>query len=303
MRLPSFASRLAGGMLLAASMFGAATAQTAPAATEPGSGFSNKLLLTGGVTNIEGAAGGGLTPWAVIGGYGTRDEVGGGAFVTGIRFTDYTFTSAGASIGLFNRVELSVARQTFDTRRVGQALGLGSGFKFHQTVLGAKVRLFGDAVLDQDSWLPQVAIGAFYKNNDRDQLVRAIGAKRDSDMEYYVSATKLFLSESLLINATLRLTRANQFGILGFGGGKNDDYQLMPEASLAYLLRKDLAIGAEYRRRPNNLGIAKEEDAYDLFLAYQPWKHTSITLAYVDLGNVVIKDNQRGVYLSVQVGF
>ncbi|TAN00662.1 MAG: DUF3034 family protein, partial [Rhodanobacteraceae bacterium] len=30
-----------------------------------------KLLLTGGVTSISGAAGGGLTPWAVIGGYGT----------------------------------------------------------------------------------------------------------------------------------------------------------------------------------------------------------------------------------------
>ena len=32
--------------------------------------YSNKLLLTGGVSQIEGAAGGGLTPWAVIGGYG-----------------------------------------------------------------------------------------------------------------------------------------------------------------------------------------------------------------------------------------
>ncbi|MGP1665525.1 MAG: DUF3034 family protein, partial [Rhodanobacter sp.] len=28
---------------------------------------SNKLLLTGGVSQLEGAAGGGLTPWAVIG--------------------------------------------------------------------------------------------------------------------------------------------------------------------------------------------------------------------------------------------
>ena len=303
MRLISIASRLAGGLLLAGSLIGTASAQTTQPAREPAFTFSNKLLLTGGVTNIEGAAGGGLTPWAVIGGYGTQDEVGGGAFATGIRFTDYNFASTGATLGLFNRLELSVARQTFDTRQVGRLLGLGSGFKFHQTVLGAKVRLFGDAVLDQDSWLPQVAVGAFFKDNDRDQLVRAIGAKRDSDMEYYVSATKLFLSQSLLVNGTLRLTRANQFGILGFGGGKNDDYQVMPEASLAYLLRKDLAIGAEYRRRPNNLAIAKEEDAYDVFVAYQPWKHTSITLAYVDLGNVVIKDNQRGVYLSLQIGF
>jgi len=36
-------------------------------------GRSGKLLLTGGVSQIEGAAGGGLTPWAVIGGYGTGE--------------------------------------------------------------------------------------------------------------------------------------------------------------------------------------------------------------------------------------
>jgi hypothetical protein len=31
--------------------------------------ISGKLLLTAGVSNIEGSAGGGLTPWALIGGY------------------------------------------------------------------------------------------------------------------------------------------------------------------------------------------------------------------------------------------
>ena len=44
--------------------------------TDAGPTISNKLLLTGGVSNIEGSAGGGLTPWAVIGGYGTADEIG-----------------------------------------------------------------------------------------------------------------------------------------------------------------------------------------------------------------------------------
>ena len=50
--------------------------------------FSSKLLLTGGVTNIEGAAGGGLTPWAVIGGYGTKEQIGGNAFYTQARAND-----------------------------------------------------------------------------------------------------------------------------------------------------------------------------------------------------------------------
>ena len=35
-----------------------------------------RLLATGGVMQIEGSAGGGLTPWALIAGYGTREENG-----------------------------------------------------------------------------------------------------------------------------------------------------------------------------------------------------------------------------------
>ncbi|MDP3170098.1 MAG: DUF3034 family protein, partial [Polaromonas sp.] len=37
---------------------------------------TGKLLLTGGVSSIDGAAGGGLTPWAVIGSNATEGEVG-----------------------------------------------------------------------------------------------------------------------------------------------------------------------------------------------------------------------------------
>ena len=37
---------------------------------------TDKLLLTGGVTSIDGAAGGGLTPWAVIGSNATEGEWG-----------------------------------------------------------------------------------------------------------------------------------------------------------------------------------------------------------------------------------
>ena len=33
-----------------------------------------KLTATGGVSQLEGAGGGGLTPWALITGYGTRDS-------------------------------------------------------------------------------------------------------------------------------------------------------------------------------------------------------------------------------------
>src|SRR3954471_16633374 len=109
-----------------------------------------KLLLTGGVTNIEGAAGGGLATWAVIAGDETEAGGGGTAHATYIALPDFDLTSYGAAIGFRNRIELSYARQRFDTRSVGAMLGLGHGFAFAQDVFGAKLRLIGDAVYDQD---------------------------------------------------------------------------------------------------------------------------------------------------------
>ena len=263
---------------------------------------SSKLLLTGGVTTIEGSAGGGLTPWAVIGGNGTKEQIGANAFFTNVRSKDYELRTGGALIGIYDRVELSFAQQKFDTREVGGLLGLGNGYKFTQKIYGAKVKVVGDAVLEQDSWLPQIAVGFQRKENDRGDLLHALGIKNDKGTDYYVSATKLFLAQSVLLNGTVRFTKANQTGILGFGTAARDKYDAVFEGSAAWLLRKDLAIGAEFRQKPDHLPF-KEDNWYDVFIAWAPTKNVSVTLAYADLGNIVIKDKQKGTYLSFQVGF
>jgi hypothetical protein len=260
-----------------------------------------KLLLTGGVSQVEGAAGGGLTPWAVIGGNDSEGQFGGTAYGTEINTTDYKVTSQGALFSVDNRVELSISRQSFDTQAVGAALGLGYGYTINQTTLGAKVRLIGDAVLDSDRWLPQISAGVQYKSNDKAGLVTALGAKSGKGTDLYVSATKLFLAQGLLLNATVRETRANQYGILGFGG-IDDKYHTEFEASAAYLLSKRLAVGAEVRTKPDNLAAAHEGTAYDAFVAYAICKHLSLTVAYVDMGNVVTS-RQTGFYASLQAGF
>lgn len=264
-------------------------------------GFGGKLLLTGGVSQVEGAAGGGLSPWALIGGYGSRDQVGANAWYTRVAVDDYELDAYGVILGLRDRFELSYARQVFDTRDVGALLGLGRGFEFEQDIVGAKLRLAGDAVLEQDSWLPQVALGVQHKRNRQGAVVRAVGAGDDSGTDVYLSATKLFLAQSLLANLTLRHTEANQLGILGFGGDRRSG-SLEWEASVAYLLTRKIALGAEYRSKPDQLSIAREDDWWDVFIAWAPNRHVSVTLAYVDLGHVVVAD-QRGAYLSVQLGF
>jgi hypothetical protein len=200
-------------------------------------------------------------------------------------------------------VEISYAREEFDTGSTGTKLGIGDGFTFDQDVIGAKVRLVGDAIYDQDSLLPQISAGLQYKHNDRGDLVKALGAKSADGVDYYLAATKVFLDQSLVVDATVRMTRANQIGILGFGGDKNANYTPQFEGSVGYLITRHLVVGAEYRTKPNNLGVAKEDNWSDLFAAYAINSHLSVTAAYVDTGSIVTFANQRGLYLSLQAGF
>ncbi len=262
-----------------------------------------RLLATGGVMQIEGSAGGGLTPWALIAGYGTQDQIGASAFYTHAR-TDggFEMNLAGFAVGFDNRVEISYSHQ-----RLGLSDTVPNQHVRMHT-LGAKVRLFGDAVYDQDTWLPQVSAGVQVKHNvDFDKVPKALGAESATGVDVYLSATKLYLAaiggRNVLLNATLQATKANQFGLLGFGGDKNNSYQFQPAVSAALMLADNVLIGAEYRARPNNLSVFKEDDAKDVFIAWFPAKYLALTAAYVDLGNIADKDNQSGWYLSGQLSF
>ncbi len=278
-----------------------ATAETVPL---PDMG---KLTATGGVSQLEGAGGGGLTPWALITGYGTADSYGGNAHYTQVSTQDYTLKTYGLALGIADRVEISLAKQEFS----GSKAPLNQ-LDIKQDILGIKLKLAGDAVLDQDRLTPQIAVGAMIKRNQGVSglgalgvsNVRQLGAADEHGIDYYVSATKLYLDHSLLLNATVRMTKANQMGLLGFGGDLHDRYQPMLEASAAYMLSRKLVAGAEYRMKPRNLGIDREKDYADVFLAYFPTKNISVTAAYATLGDITIFNpaTQRGWYLSVQVG-
>lgn len=264
---------------------------------------SGKLLATAGVSQIEGAGGGGLTPWALITGYGTEDAVGGNSHYSYLHTSAFDLNSAGVSIGLYDRVELSFARQWFDTRLVGAKFGLGKNFTIDQNIVGAKIRLFGNAVYDQDRWWPQVSVGAQYKANNRGAFLSAIGARSADGVDFYIAATKLLLAQSLLVNATVRATRANQFGLLGFGGDRDAGYSAQFEGSLAYLFTRSFAIGGEFRTKPDNLKIAHEDNAWDVFAAWFVNKNVSVTTGFASLGHVAGQTSQTGVYFSLQAGF
>ena len=223
---------------------------------------TGKLLLTGGVSTIAGSAGGGLTPWAVIGSNATEGEVGFSGYATRAATQDYGLNGYGVAVGLHDRVELSLARQDFDASPAialnGIApFGVTPGQHIQMDIVGIKVKVAGDAVLNADSWMPQIAVGLEHKRVRPGSIGSVLDflGTQTSGTDVYVSATKLLLAQSLLVNGTLRSTNANQNGLLGFGAaapGKNRR-SLQPEFSVAYLINKNLAVGAEVRFKPNNL--------------------------------------------------
>ncbi len=276
--------------------------KSAPFSFNPDQG---KLLATGGISQIEGSAGGGLTPWGLISGYGSDTSWGGNSYYGKAKVTDFELESYGGSVGIKDRVEISYAKQVFDTGETGPALGLRGSYKFKQDIIGAKVKVIGNAVYGQDTWLPQIAIGAQYKKTGSDNraVIQALGAAKDEGVDFYASGTKILLNKNLIVSATLRGTKANQMGLLGFGGDKNDQYKLQAEGSLAYMVSKKLIVGADYRMKPDNLNFAEETDAQAAYIAYFPNKNMSVALAGVNMGKIANQGRQKGVYLSTQIGF
>ncbi len=301
------------GLLIAASALAAEGTAALPPPPAPPRNFivpdQGKLLLTAGFNEADGAGGGGLVPFAFVTGYGSDESYGVNAHYTYAPLRDFDFKSYGIGIGLMDRVELTIARQDFEA--TATAL---EGVSVSQDVLGLKVRVLGDAVYEQDTWMPQIAVGVQFKRHrgidGAGALVspKQLGAQDEDGTDYYIAATKVLLDQSLLFNLQLRYTKANQLGLLGFGGDRDDGYSPEVGASAGYLLTRKIAIGAEYRGKPRNLGVDDESAAWDVFVAWAPTRNVSVVAAYLNIGSVLapvtgVTHDQTGPYVSLQAGF
>lgn len=243
----------------------------------------------------------GLTPWALIGSNAAAGETGSSSYLSLAKTRNYRLRTDGAAVDLRDRIEV--------TLNGNAPFGAAPGGNMRMQILGLKVRIAGDAVLDSHSLMPQISVG----------LQQSSLGTKTSGTDVYLSATKLFLAQGVLLNATLRATKAKQGGLPGPGsaGHGQSSYSLQPEFSVAYLLSRNLAIGAEYRVRSSNsealgrsagLGDAlREDDWKDVFIAWAPNKNLSLTLAYVGQGRAVpgimMNRRQNGGYLSAQLAF
>lgn len=255
-----------------------------------------RLLATGGATQIEGSAGSGIVPWAVIAGTGTDLEIGASMFGTGVFTDDLRLTSFGAAVGLYDRVELSFAHQRLEVRPLDELI--------KQNVFGVKVRVAGDLVYGP---VPAIAVGAQFKHVLDFDVPRLVGADDDWGVDLYAGASKVFLGaaagHNLLLNGVVRASRANELGLLGFGGPGRDNYQFHFEGTAAIFLTRRVLVGYDFRHKSSDLRAFDEDPWHDVFLAVVPSHHFKLVAAYGRFGQVAGLGHQDGGYLSIQGSF
>ncbi|MDP5054258.1 MAG: DUF3034 family protein [Congregibacter sp.] len=254
----------------------------------------SKLLGTSGGQQLEGQAGGGIVPWAVLAGYGDVGEWGLSAAATRVSVDDFELDVTGIAVSFSNRIELSFAQQRLDV----QPLGL----EIDQQIVGGKLRLGGDLIYGQ---LPAISAGIQWKRNRDNAIPEALGAQDDQGIDYTASASRLWLNalagRNVFANATLRHTSANQIGLLGFGGPEGSHGEFVAEGSVGVFLNRHWVVGAEYRQKPNQLQSVNEDSWTDVFVGWFPGKRFSVIGAYTDLGDIAGLAKQRGFYLSLQL--
>ncbi len=258
------------------------------------------------VTNIDGQAGGGLVPWALL-------SSGPTLAITHLGTQNLAVDSLAFNTSFANRVEVSYARNMLDV--TGTALG---NLNNHANVdnIGLKVRLN-----DMGDMMPQFAIGLVNKRASG-TLVNNVVATPGSGIstsatDVYGAASKIVSigGKTVLLNGVLRASKANQLGFLGFGGGNaagaKTGYSIKPELSAEVFAAENVIVGVEYRAQPSN-GAANDtvlyqNSAYDLHIVYVANKNFTLTAAYTNLGQVAPAvsggNKQNGMLVQGQVNF
>jgi hypothetical protein len=265
-------------------------------------------LGTAGLAQAQNAAGGSRAAWSLIdnGAPATASQP------WGLRAWSRELGAMSRTApGAWNRFELTVSGPN-SLQGLGDSV---SGLEA-SSVLGLQVHVAGDRASAGDSWMPQFAMGlqqkSFYPGGysaSAGPMLHLPGGKTTAT-DFYLSASKLFPAQGLLLNATLRGSRS-PYG-LAFQSG----YSLRPELSVAFLLSNNIAVGAEYRFRAGNVDplargpmgeSLRDDDGRDLYIAWAPYKNLSLTLAYVGEGRsmpglTVTRRPSRG-YFAAEYSF
>ena len=163
-------------------------------------------------------------------------------------------------------------------------------------------------------WMPAVTFGVHYKYNDTvdsidDDLggtLTGIGIEDNDGVDLTLYASKMItaLPRPILINAGLRNTSAAHIGLLGF----TDSRDTVFEGNVVAFLTERLALGAEYRQKPDNYdeisGLVEEEsDWWSVVAGYVVNNNLTVSGGYFNLGTVLNQRDNDALGLKVKYEF
>ncbi|SEO67399.1 DUF3034 family protein [Aquisalimonas asiatica] len=272
MRRPYLASLLLTALLLPGATYGAPFAAGLPG-------------------QIEGAAGGILTPGPQLA--GTGDPVSGNVAITHARLTDVQFTAIGASLTLDDRLELSAAQPN---------LGAGSSDDVRQNVFAARLRLAGSA---SAPLRPAASLGVTHRRQRDFGLEERIGMapERRNDWDATLSTGggyRFGPAQAVLLHATARYTRANSGGLFGFGNAENDQHRVQLEGAIHTSLTRRLSLSGEYREHRHQPAADPGDPWWSAYAGYGINDEVHLALGWQDLGRLGGKPRQNGPFIALR---
>lgn len=199
-------------------------------------------------------------------------------------------------------------------RDIRRATGIDIGtHDVHLHNFNARLNIIQENQWDQ-TWLPAVTVGAHYKYNDNidkinrrlGDLLDTIGYNDNDGVDFTLTASKhlTFLPRPVLVSAGARASKGAQLGLLGF----TSDYHVTFEGHAVMFVTDRLAVGAEYRQKPDQLGripglIRGEDDWWDVCAAYIINDQMTVKAAVGDFGTIANHRDQIAIGLGVKYEF
>lgn len=256
-----------------------------------------------------------LTNSATEGSYLGMPSIGGGTLVTenGRKMVFATITQT-----FGDRLELGYGLNVLTLNDLPDLIIAATGLELSDDAVylhnfNARAALLKEGQFNQP-WLPAVTFGIHYKYNDTynsldtdlNGTLTSIGVTDNDGVDYTLYASKMlsFLPRPVLVNLGVRNTNAAHAGLLGF----TDERDTVFEGNVVMFVTDRLAIGAEYRQKPDDYQaidglVAAEDDWWSLVAAYVVNNNLTISGGYFNLGDVLDEDDVDAFALKLKWEF
>ena len=274
--------------------------------------FVVTIFLTGNLAyaglplnNLEGVGGVAYNPLAYLAAGDPLIKVGDTEIVSKPRFGSWYVSlpdskidwgSFGTATTLFKRLEISEGYQV-----VGWGV---PGKTFHKNNIGAKFLILDENAFDT-KWIPAISVGTIYKTTS-DKVLRELGLPtRGSGEDWYAVATKTITQLPLPVVLSGGILSSQEYvtGVLGFDSKrKQTSFE-----NIDVVLPHGFAVGYEFKQG-ENYGALKNNNYWDVHVAWLANKNLTLVLAYTDTGSYGKAGNTRtglgsGPVLSAQYSF